>query len=78
MIVVADTSPLNYLALLGHIEILPKIYAEVVVPQTVLDELQDGDAPAEVRALFSALPAWLKVCTLIFQPGSPHGKAGPG
>jgi predicted nucleic acid-binding protein len=67
MIVVADTSPLNYLVLLGHIEILPKIYAEVVVPQTVLDELQDSDTPAEVRALFSAPPAWLQVCTLIFQ-----------
>jgi predicted nucleic acid-binding protein len=50
MIVVADTSPLNYLVLLGHIEILEKIYAEVVVPQTVLDELQDSEAPAEVRA----------------------------
>ena len=57
----------TYLVLLGHIEILPKIYAEVVVPQTVLDELQDGDAPAEVRALFSAPPAWLEVCTLIFR-----------
>jgi predicted nucleic acid-binding protein len=34
MIVVADTSPLNYLVLLEHIEILAKIYAEVVVPQT--------------------------------------------
>jgi hypothetical protein len=28
MIVVADTSPLNYLVLLGHIDILAKIYAE--------------------------------------------------
>jgi predicted nucleic acid-binding protein len=27
MIVVADTSPLNYLVLLGHIDILAKIYA---------------------------------------------------
>jgi ATP dependent DNA ligase-like protein len=31
MIVVADTSPLNYLVLRGHIEILAKIYAEIVV-----------------------------------------------
>lgn len=28
MIVVADTSPINYLVLIGHIEILPKIYGE--------------------------------------------------
>ena len=67
MIVVADTSPLNYLVLLGHIEILAKIYGEVVVPQAVLDELRDNDAPAEVRAWFSAPPAWLQVSTLIFR-----------
>jgi predicted nucleic acid-binding protein len=36
MIVVADTSPLNYLVLLGHIGVLANIYAEVLVPQTVL------------------------------------------
>ena len=67
MIVVADTSPLNYLVLLGHIEILEKIYAEVVVPQTVLDELRDSEAPAEVSAWFSAPPGWLQVSTLIFR-----------
>jgi predicted nucleic acid-binding protein len=67
MIVVADTSPLDYLVLLGHIEILAKICGEVVVPQTVLDELQDNDAPADVRAWFSARPAWLQVSTLIFR-----------
>jgi predicted nucleic acid-binding protein len=67
MIVVADTSPLNYLVLIGHIDILVKIYAEVLVPQTVLDELQDSDAPAEVRAWVSAPPVWLQISTLIFR-----------
>jgi predicted nucleic acid-binding protein len=67
MIVVADTSPLNYLVLLGHVDILAKIYAEVLVPQTVLDELQDSDAPAEVRAWVSAPPVWLQISTLIFR-----------
>jgi hypothetical protein len=36
MIIVADTAPLNYLVLVGQIEILAKIYAEVLIPQTVL------------------------------------------
>jgi predicted nucleic acid-binding protein len=67
MIVVADTSPLNYLVLLGHIEILAKIYAEVLVPQTVLDELQDSEAPAEVRAWALDSPAWLQISTLLFR-----------
>ena len=67
MIVVADTSPLNYLVLLGHIDILAKIYAEVLVPQTVLDELQDSEAPAEVRAWALAPPSWLQISTLILR-----------
>jgi predicted nucleic acid-binding protein len=29
MIVVVDTSPLSYLVLIGHIEVLANIYAEV-------------------------------------------------
>jgi predicted nucleic acid-binding protein len=68
MIVVADTSPINYLVLLGHIEILPKIYGEVLIPQAVLDELQDSDAPADVRAWASAPPPWLRISTIAYQP----------
>jgi predicted nucleic acid-binding protein len=67
MIVVADTSPLNYLVLLGHIDVLANIYGEVLVPQTVLDELQDSDAPAEVRAWAAAPPRWLQISTLKFR-----------
>lgn len=68
MIVVADTSPINYLVLLGHIEILPKIYGEVLIPQAVFDELQDSDAPADVRAWVSAPPAWLRISSIAYQP----------
>jgi len=34
MIVVADTSPVNYLVLIQEIDVLPKIYGRVVIPQT--------------------------------------------
>lgn len=68
MIVVADTSPINYLVLLGHIEVLPKIYGEILIPQAVFDELQDSDAPAEVRVWLSAPPIWLKISSAIYQP----------
>jgi predicted nucleic acid-binding protein len=37
------------------------------VPRSVLDELQDSDAPAEVRAWVSAPPVWLQISTLIFR-----------
>jgi hypothetical protein len=78
MIVVADTSPLNYLVLLGHIEILAKIYAEIVVPQTFLDELQDRDVPSEVRSWFSAPPGIVAGKHAYLSARPPHGETGPG
>jgi predicted nucleic acid-binding protein len=60
MIVVADTSPLNYLIRLGHPDVLNKIYGEVLVPHAVLMEMQHEDAPAEVRAWASSPPPWLE------------------
>jgi predicted nucleic acid-binding protein len=60
MIVVADTSPLNYLIRLGHSESLLKIYGRVLVPRAVLTEMQHPDAPSEVRAWAFAPPPWLE------------------
>ena len=40
MIVVADTSPINYLVLIKEIEILPRLYGKVVIPQTVRDRIE--------------------------------------
>jgi len=39
MIVVADTSPINYLILIEEIDILTKMYGRVVIPRAVRDEL---------------------------------------
>jgi predicted nucleic acid-binding protein len=39
MIVVADTSPINYLVLIEAIDILPKMFREVGIPRAVYDEL---------------------------------------
>jgi predicted nucleic acid-binding protein len=60
MIVVADTSPLNYLIRLGRPDVLREIYGRVLVPHAVLMEMQHPEAPAEVRAWASAAPAWLE------------------
>ncbi len=49
MIVVADTSPLNYLVLIGHIEVLPYFYQWVLIPSSVWEELQDVGTPDPVR-----------------------------
>jgi predicted nucleic acid-binding protein len=46
---------------------LPAIYGEVLVPQAVMDELQDSDAPSEVRNWLSAPPQWLRISSMTFQ-----------
>jgi predicted nucleic acid-binding protein len=47
-LVVADTSPINYLILIGEIEILHSLYESVVIPQEVISELHEGGAPVSV------------------------------
>jgi predicted nucleic acid-binding protein len=61
MIVVADTSPLNYLVLLGAVDVLQPLYGRVLVPQTVAGELQDANTPAIVRAWIAQPPAWCEI-----------------
>jgi predicted nucleic acid-binding protein len=60
-LVVADTGPLNYLVLIGDIELLPKLFERVLTPQTVRDELANREAPAAVRAWIAQPPAWLEL-----------------
>jgi predicted nucleic acid-binding protein len=50
MIVVADTTPLNYLVLIGQIELLPTLYHTVLIPQEVHRELRQPGTPPMVRA----------------------------
>jgi predicted nucleic acid-binding protein len=61
MIVVADTSPLNYLILIGEIELLPALYRRVLIPAEVHREMQRLEAPPTVRSWAADLPAWCEV-----------------
>lgn len=61
MIVVSDTGPLNYLALIGHLDVLPVLYGQVVVPRAVASELSRPSSPAVIRAYLESPPAWLRV-----------------
>jgi len=61
MIAVADASPLCYLILIGEIDLLPKLFSRVLVPQAVITELLHEDAPAAVRSWASNLPSWIVV-----------------
>ncbi len=61
MVVVADTSPINYLVLLGCVDILAVIYHQVVVPRAVFEELNAAEASDEVRAWLVQAPPWFEV-----------------
>ena len=62
-VVVADTSPLNYLALIDLIDVLPRLYGTVVIPQEVLSELTTRMAPAGTVTTASVLPVISKNST---------------
>ena len=68
MIVVADTSPINYLILIEEIDILTKMYGSVVIPHAVREELVRPSAPEPVRKWIAQPPAWLEVRTPVIVP----------
>lgn len=61
MRVIADSTPLRYLIVLGYADILPALFGQVSIPQAVLHELQHPHAPAVVRAWLTHPPAWLDI-----------------
>lgn len=60
-LVVADTSPLSYLVLIGHVGILAALFERVFIPQIVRNELQHDEAPESVRRWVAMPPSWLEI-----------------
>jgi predicted nucleic acid-binding protein len=58
---VADTGPLNYLVLVGQIDLVARLFGGLSIPTLVRDELNDPMAPAAVRAWIAAPPGWLSI-----------------
>lgn len=61
MIVVADTTPLQYLILIQYEHILPALYGRVVAPPAVIEELTRDETPSHVRGWVKSAPDWLEV-----------------
>jgi predicted nucleic acid-binding protein len=76
MIVVCDTSPLNYLVLIEADRLLPDLFGQIVAPPAVLAEITHSGAPAKVKAWAANPPAWLRIVA----PAAfvPFGRLGPG
>jgi predicted nucleic acid-binding protein len=60
-VVVADTSPLNYLVQIDAVDLLPKLFGTIAIPTAVHDELTHAQTPAAVRAWIAQAPHWLEV-----------------
>ena len=58
---VGDTSPLRYLVLIGAIEILPRLFDDVFVPEAVDAELHHARTPEAVSRWARSPPAWLTI-----------------
>lgn len=61
MIVVADTSPLNYIVQLGLLHELRIIYGAIVIPHAVQQEMLHPGSPPAVRSWASSLPDWVEL-----------------
>jgi predicted nucleic acid-binding protein len=61
MVVIADTTPLNHLVLIGCERLLHQLYARVLIPAQVLGELRAAKAPPMVRGFARRLPEWIEV-----------------
>jgi predicted nucleic acid-binding protein len=61
MIVVSDTSPLNYLLQICLVDVLPRLYGQIYIPHEVHEELLASGASAKLQQWAMHPPAWLQV-----------------
>jgi predicted nucleic acid-binding protein len=61
IVVVADTSPINYLILIGKVELLNQLYKRILLPPAVLAELKHPLSPKPVHDWAVNTPAWVDV-----------------
>ena len=60
-LVIADTSPINYLLLIDQIELLPSLFHRVILPAVVREELGHPKAPLVVKNWISRPPEWVDI-----------------
>ncbi len=64
MIVVSDTSPVNYLLLIDQIDLLPRLFQQIIIPDVVRKEMLDPLAPPSLQQWIAHPPSWLRVQTV--------------
>ena len=61
MIVISDNSVLSCLAEVGELELLRVLYGRITITETIRREAEHPGAPEKLRALISAMPAWISI-----------------
>lgn len=61
MIVISDTSPINYLILIDAIDIIESLFKRIIVPKAVYIELQHAQTPQPVKDWIVNAPSWFEV-----------------
>lgn len=61
MIVVSDTSPILYLLLIDQLDLLPRLYRRIIIPDVVQAEMQNLGAPLELQNWIASPPHWLEI-----------------
>jgi predicted nucleic acid-binding protein len=78
VIVVADTSSLNYLVRMNQAELLQLLYGRVVLPHAVRDEMLANGAPNEVCAWAAQLPDWIDLVSALHIDATLSERLGAG
>jgi predicted nucleic acid-binding protein len=60
-VVIADTSPINYLILIDCIDVLRSLYLQIVIPSDVVRELSTSGAPPNVAVWMRTPPEWIEI-----------------
>jgi len=76
--IVADTSPLNYLVLINQIDVLPLLYGRFLIPESVRTELSATETPQLVRNWAANLPEWIEVSTVVGHYDESLSRLHPG
>ncbi|MGB8494640.1 MAG: hypothetical protein WCE53_09600 [Candidatus Acidiferrum sp.] len=61
MFAVSNTTPLRYLIAIGQENVFGQLFAKVIVPVAVYEELTDAKTPESVRGGILSSPAWLEI-----------------
>jgi predicted nucleic acid-binding protein len=61
MIVICDTSPILYLLLINQLDLLPRLYSTLIIPDVVQAEMQATGAPVVLQEWIAKPPQWLEI-----------------